>query len=59
LTIVLRHIDQAFPNERQKVEIGDTHAMLAWEAEEGLVGRTRHVCLRLTMELQESLVVRI
>jgi hypothetical protein len=52
---VLAQIDQYFPHERQAVQIGDTYAMLANAADEGLVRRIRHVCLRLTMELQESL----
>jgi len=54
-TTVVRQIDQAFPSERQKIQIGDTYAMLAYAAEEGLVGRIRHVCLRLMLELQDAL----
>ncbi len=50
----LAQIDQYFPNERRAVQIGDTYAMLANAAAEGLVRRIRHVCLRLTIELQES-----
>jgi IS5 family transposase len=50
----LSQIDRCFPQERRAIQIGDTYAMLANAADEGLVKRIRHVCLRLTMELQES-----
>lgn len=50
----LSQIDRCFPQERRAIQIGDTYAMLANAADEGLVKRIRHVCLRLMMELQES-----
>lgn len=52
---LLSQIDRFFPQERQSVQIGDTYAMLANAADEGLVKRIRHLCLRLSMELQDSL----
>jgi len=52
---VLHQVDQAFPQEHRQVQIGDTYVMLAWAAEESLVGRLRHVCRRLMMELADSL----
>jgi len=55
---VLARIDRDFPQERQAIQIGDTYAMLANAADEGLVRRIRHLCLRLTMELQDSLARR-
>lgn len=51
----LRQIDQAFPHERFKIQIGDTYAMLANAAQESLTGRIRHACLRLLLELQDAL----
>lgn len=51
----LAQIDRLFPEERQAVQMGDTYAMLACAADEGLIRRFRHVCLRLMMELADSL----
>jgi hypothetical protein len=50
----LAQVEQYFPQERQAIQVGDTYAMLANAADEGLVRRIRHVCLRLTMELRDS-----
>jgi len=50
----LSQIGRCFPQECRAIQIGDTYAMLAHAADEGLVQRIRHICLRLTMELQES-----
>ncbi|MEW6385746.1 MAG: transposase, partial [Pseudomonadota bacterium] len=55
---MVSQVDRYFPQERQAIQIGDTYAMLANAADEGLVVRLRHVCLRLTMELQESFAGR-
>jgi hypothetical protein len=54
---VMRQIDQRFPSERQKVQVGDTYAMLAFAAEESLTPRLQHVCLRLLREMSEALPV--
>lgn len=51
---VLKQVDGYFPAEKQKVQIGDSYAMLANAAEEGLVGRIRHVCRRFMMELVDD-----
>lgn len=52
---VLRQVDQAFPTERCKVQVGDTYAMLAYAAKESLIVRLRHVSLRLIRELVDVL----
>ena len=39
---VLGQIEQDFPQERQRVQIGDTYALIANAAQEGLVRRLRH-----------------
>lgn len=50
---VLAQIDQAFPEERHKAQIGDTYAMRANAAAEGLIRLVRHTCQRLLTELGE------
>ena len=39
---VLGQIEQDFPQERERVQIGDTYALIANAAQEGLVRRLRH-----------------
>ena len=52
---VLRQIEERYPQESQGNQIGDTYAMLANAADEGLVRRIRHTCQRLSTELGESM----
>ncbi|MCX6030137.1 MAG: transposase [Chloroflexi bacterium] len=42
--VVLRQIDQDFPEERRQPQIGDTFALQAHAAKEGLVRLIRHTC---------------
>jgi hypothetical protein len=51
---VLRQIDESFPDERQAVQIGDTFAMRADAAEEGLLRRLRHSGECLLRELRRE-----
>ena len=44
---VLRQIDETFPDERQKTQLGDTYAMCANAAAESLIHLLRHSCQRL------------
>ena len=44
-------IDQDFPEERQKAQIGDTYAMRANAATESLIELIRHTCQRLLRTL--------
>jgi IS5 family transposase len=48
---ILAQIDQAFPEERYKAQVGDTYAMRANAAAEGLIHLIRHTCQRLLTEL--------
>jgi hypothetical protein len=48
---VLRHIDDDFPNERSKPQVGDTYALQANAAKESLLRLIRHTCQRLLAAL--------
>jgi hypothetical protein len=48
---VLHQIDEEFPEERQKTQIGDTYAMHADAAKESLVRLIRHTCERILSKL--------
>lgn len=50
---VLTQIDRAFPDEREKAQMGDTYAMQANAATEGLSGLLRHTCQRLLNALAD------
>jgi len=50
----LRQIDQAFPEQRQQAQIGDTFAMQANAAREPLIPLIRHLCRRLLRELAQA-----
>jgi len=50
----LRQIDQAFPEQRQKPQIGDTFAMHANAAREPLVLLIRHHCQRMLRTLAQT-----
>ena len=45
--VSLRQIDQDFPEDREKPQMGDTYAMQADAAKESLVRLLRHTCQRL------------
>jgi IS5 family transposase len=49
--VSLRQIDQDFPEERQKPQMGDTYAMQADAAKESLVRVIRHTCQRMLYAL--------
>ena len=48
---VLHQIDQDFPEERLKPQLGDTYALQADAAKESLVWLIRHTCQRLLRDL--------
>lgn len=48
---VLRQIDQAFPAERRKPQLGDTYALRANAAQESLITLLRHTCRSLLATL--------
>ena len=50
----LRQIDEAFPEQRQQPQIGDTFAMQANAARESLVPLIRHLCRRLLTALHQA-----
>ena len=50
----LRQIDEAFPQQRQQTQIGDTYAMRANAAREPLIALLRHLCRRLLTALQQA-----
>ncbi len=50
----LHQIDQAFPEQRQQAQIGDTFAMKANAAREPLIPLIRHVCRRLLTALDQA-----
>jgi hypothetical protein len=50
----LRQIDDAFPEQRQQVQIGDTFAMRANAACESLIPLIRHTCRRLLDALHQA-----
>ena len=50
-----QQICAAFPGERKAVQIGDTYAMRANAADEGLVRRIRHICQRTQREAAGSM----
>ena len=50
---VLAQIDRAFPEEREKAQMGDTYAMQANAATESLSGLLRHTCQLLLNALTE------
>ncbi len=49
--VVLRQIDQEFPEQRRQAQVGDTFAMQANAAKEGLVRLIRHTCQCLLRNL--------
>jgi Transposase domain (DUF772) len=49
---VLRQIDAHFPGEREQAQVGDTFALQADAAKEGLVPLLRHTCRRLLATLR-------
>jgi hypothetical protein len=51
---ILRQIDQDFPEERRKAQVGDTYAMRANAATESLIELIRHACRRLLWALAEA-----
>jgi hypothetical protein len=51
---ILKQIDEAFPQSRQRNQIGDTYAMIANAAEEDLVLRLRHTVHCLLRESVEN-----
>jgi IS5 family transposase len=51
---VLKQIDQAFPEERKKPQMGDTYAMRANAASESLTGLLRHACRLLLNTLGQA-----
>lgn len=50
----LHQIDEAFPQQRQQAQMGDTYAMRANAAREPLIPLIRHVCRRLLTALQQA-----
>jgi len=51
---ILRQIDEDFPEERGKAQMGDTYALRANAATESLIRLLRHSCQRLLWALAES-----
>ena len=51
---ILRQIDQDFPEERRKAQVGDTYAMRANAATESLIELIRHACHRLLWAVAEA-----
>jgi IS5 family transposase len=51
---ILTQIDQAFPEEREKPQMGDTYAMKANAASESLTGLLRHTCQLLLNALGQA-----
>ncbi len=51
---ILKQIDDAFPDERQRIQIGDTFAILANAALESLIKRLRHSCQQLLVEYKRA-----
>jgi hypothetical protein len=51
---VLKQIDNDFPNERLKTQIGDTYALQANAAKESLLRLIRHTCQRLLAALDAA-----
>jgi hypothetical protein len=54
-TVVLQQMEQHFPHERQREQIGDTYAMRANAADEGIVRRLRHLSEKLVVDLLRTL----
>ena len=52
--LTLHQIDQAFPEQRQQSQIGDTFAMHANAARGSLIPLIRHICRRLFRVLQQA-----
>jgi len=48
---ILSQIDQDFPEERQKAQIGDTYALRTNAAKESVIQLVRHACQRLLVAL--------
>lgn len=51
---VLKQIDQAFPEEREKAQMGDTYALRANAASESLTALLRHTCRLLLNALGQA-----